>query len=190
MTYLLVAIILFVAELLYFKVADRFDIIDKPNERSLHIALVIRGGGVVFWVAALVYFIYSGFSYPFYFVGLTAVAFISFLDDIFTLSNRYRISFQFLGVGFILWQVDLIQDPYLYCIMVLIVGVGILNAYNFMDGINGITGGYSLVTLLSLWIINDYFTLFIENDFLYFIISWWFLTFSISEQRRNVLLVM
>ena len=34
MYYLLILVLLFLAELFYFKVADRCNIIDKPNERS------------------------------------------------------------------------------------------------------------------------------------------------------------
>ena len=40
--------------------------------------------------------------------------------------------------------------------MALFVGLAILNIYNFMDGINGITGGYSLVAMLALWGINAF----------------------------------
>lgn len=49
-TYLIIAAILLAAELLYFRIADRFNIIDKPNERSSHTKVVIRGGGVIFAV--------------------------------------------------------------------------------------------------------------------------------------------
>jgi UDP-N-acetylmuramyl pentapeptide phosphotransferase/UDP-N-acetylglucosamine-1-phosphate transferase len=51
---------------------------------------------------------------------------------------------------------------------VLIVLTGIINAFNFMDGINGITGGYSLSVLLSIWIVNNYQVKFIDNELLYY----------------------
>ena len=170
MPYLLLSIFLLATELLYFRLANRFNIIDKPNERSLHSKVTIRGGGIIFWVAAMVYFVYSGWSYPFFFLGLTLVAAISFLDDIFTLTNRYRIFLQFAGVGLMLWQLELFQTSYWFVLPLLVVGVGILNAYNFMDGINGITGGYSTVVLLALLAVNNYHRHFIENDFLLFIL--------------------
>ena len=47
-TYLIIAAILLVLELIYFRIADKFNIIDKPNERSSHSTPVIRGGGVIF----------------------------------------------------------------------------------------------------------------------------------------------
>jgi UDP-N-acetylmuramyl pentapeptide phosphotransferase/UDP-N-acetylglucosamine-1-phosphate transferase len=52
-SYLIVMVLLLAAELFYFRIADRFDIIDKPNERSSHNYITIRGGGIIWWVAAL-----------------------------------------------------------------------------------------------------------------------------------------
>ena len=45
MTYLLIAILLIAIELIYFKLADKFNIIDKPNLRSSHTSITLRGGG-------------------------------------------------------------------------------------------------------------------------------------------------
>ena len=64
MYYLIVLVLLFGVELFYFKVADKYNIIDKPNERSSHTRITLRGGGVVFYFGALVYFLTSGFEYP------------------------------------------------------------------------------------------------------------------------------
>ncbi|NBA87082.1 UDP-GlcNAc--UDP-phosphate GlcNAc-1-phosphate transferase [Emticicia sp. CRIBPO] len=156
--------------LVYFRIADYFNIVDRPNERSSHSVVTIRGGGVVFFITALAYFVYSDFSYPFFFLGLTGVSLISFADDIFTLPNRYRLPFQFLAIFCILYQLDFLsQYPWLIFSLSLIVGVGIINIYNFMDGINGLTGGYSLLVILALWMVNNHHLYFIDNNFLYFI---------------------
>lgn len=48
MTYGIVFVILLALEQEYFKIADKFNIIDKPNERSSHSTVVLRGGGIVF----------------------------------------------------------------------------------------------------------------------------------------------
>lgn len=171
MIYFFLFFFLLVIELIYFKVANRFNIIDKPNERSAHSEITIRGGGIIFWVAAITYFFYSYYNYSYFFVGLTLVTLVSFLDDIFTLPNRYRLPFQFLAIGLALFQTNYFIEPYLIFLVLLIVGVGVLNAYNFMDGINGITGGYSLVSIFTLWYINNYVTPFVENNFLYAIMA-------------------
>ena len=82
MIYIITILLLFVAELLYFRIADHFNIIDKPNERSSHSSVTLRGGGILFWVGVLFYFLMSGWQYPWFFAGLTLVAAISFADDV------------------------------------------------------------------------------------------------------------
>ncbi len=163
----MILIYLFMLELLYFIFAEKYNIIDKPNERSLHTQLTIRGGGIIFWIASLFYFVGSDFEYPWFFLGVTAVAAISFVDDILTLPNRVRLPIQIISMGLMLFQLDTFSvfNPFLV-LLIWIVGVGIINAYNFMDGINGITGGYSSVVLLALWFVNNNHIKFIHNDFI------------------------
>jgi UDP-GlcNAc:undecaprenyl-phosphate/decaprenyl-phosphate GlcNAc-1-phosphate transferase len=168
MIFILNTLFLIIIELIYFRIAERFNIIDKPNARSLHIDITIRGGGIIFSVSSLFYFIYSQFQYPAFFLGLSAVTIVSFLDDIFTLPNRHRLPFQFLAIILILFEIHFFSNPIWLCGGVLIVCVGIINAYNFMDGINGMTGGYSTIVVLALWFVNNYHVKFIENDFLIF----------------------
>lgn len=155
MTYLLIFIILFVLELLYFKVADRFNIIDKPNERSSHTAITLRGGGIIFYLGALVYFVLSGFQYPWFFLGLTLMTVISFADDIMTLSNRIRLGVHFLSVLLMAYELQVFSLPWYFLLVTFIVVVGVINAYNFMDGINGITACYSLAVGGLLMLVNN-----------------------------------
>lgn len=154
MIYVLVFVVLLIAELLYFRIADRFNIIDKPNERSSHSQITLRGGGIVFYFGALFFFIYSGFEYPYFFLGLTLITLISFLDDVFTLSNRIRIIIHFLSIFLMFYQTGMLQQPLWMIAAGLILCVGIINAYNFMDGINGITVSNSLAVLVLLGITN------------------------------------
>ena len=168
MLYFILPIILFFCEVFYFRIADHYNIIDKPNSRSSHTETTIRGGGIIFWISIFIYFIYFNCDYPYFFVGLSLITFISFLDDIFTLSNRYRLPFQFIAIGLVLYQLHFFENPLWLYFMVMIVGVGIINAYNFMDGINGITSGYSTIIMMALWFVNNYHIAFIENDFLIF----------------------
>lgn len=170
MIYLLVLTALFILELVYFKVADRFNIIDKPNERSSHSTVTLRGGGVVFYFGALIYFIYSGFQYPWFFIGLTLMTVISFLDDIFTLSNKIRLLVHFSSVLLMAYQLDLFDMPWYYLLIGFIVVVGVINAYNFMDGINGITACYSLAVGALLMIVNRQ-VIFVAQDLLIFSLS-------------------
>ncbi|WP_166332544.1 MraY family glycosyltransferase [Sphingobacterium chungjuense] len=150
---LLAAFLLF--ELLYFSVADHFNIIDKPNERSSHTEVTLRGGGVVFYFAALVYFVTSDFSYPWFFLGLTLMTAVSFADDLLTLSNKLRLVIHFLSVLLMAYQLELFTMPWFYLLATFVLVVGVINAYNFMDGINGITAAYSLAVGGLLMLVNN-----------------------------------
>lgn len=166
MIYVMIAAILMAAELLYFKIADRFNIIDRPNMRSSHTSITLRGGGVVFLFGAWVYAAFFGVTYPWFLIGLTLVGVVSFVDDVHSLPDSARLVVQFAAMFLMFYQFGILNwnDWWIVCIA-LIVCVGITNAYNFMDGINGITGAYSLAVMLPLSYLNETVG-FIEMPFL------------------------
>ena len=159
-------IVLFIIEILYFKIADYFHIIDKPNNRSSHTVVTIRGGGIVFGLAAIIFYFAYHFQYPYFITGVFLIALISFLDDVITLNNRIRLSIHFISVGMLLYELDLFIIPWYYILVIIIFVIGTINAYNFMDGINGLTGGYSLLTISTLYYIQKHVTEFTNTDFL------------------------
>ncbi|MGQ1909320.1 MraY family glycosyltransferase [Marinifilum sp. RC60d5] len=167
MVYIVTLIILILIIQGYFKIADCFNIIDKPNQRSSHTSITLRGGGIIFYFGVLSFFVYSGFQYPWFFLGLSLITLISFLDDILTLSNKLRLSFHLLSMGMLFYQLELFEFPWYWIVLAFILFIGITNAYNFMDGINGITGAYSLAVLVGLWLINNYYLNFIKDDLIY-----------------------
>ena len=183
MMYFAVFLVLFVLELVYFKFADRYNIIDKPNHRSAHTEITLRGGGIVFPIAFLLFFITSTWGKLVHLpthaqaaenqnellfgIGLLSLCTISFLDDLYDLSSKIRIVFHIISVSFLLAFLNAFVVLPIWAIPVLyILIIGILNAYNFMDGINGITGLYSLVTLLSLLYVNQNMVSFVDRDFI------------------------
>ena len=156
MTYLIIVAVLLVAELLYFRIADKCNIIDKPNERSSHSSIVLRGGGIVFLIGAWVWSIFYGFQYPWFLAGLTLVSVVSFIDDIRSLPDSARLVVQFIAAALAFYQMDILHlNLWWVVLLALVVYVGITNVYNFMDGINGITAGYSLSVLIPLMYINN-----------------------------------
>ena len=159
---LIIVILLFLAELFYFRVADKFNIIDKPNERSSHSRITLRGGGIIFYFGALAYFLSNHWEYPWFMLALTLITFISFVDDIRSTSQGLRLVFHFTAMALMFYQWGLFSLSWWWIIIALIICTGIINAYNFMDGINGITGGYSLVILGALAYINSEITTFVE----------------------------
>jgi len=170
MLYILVFVLLFAAQLVYFRIAAHFNIIDKPNNRSSHTNITLRGGGIVFYIGVLFYFLLCGFPYPWLFAGLTLISLISFVDDIKPQSFRLRLSVHFIAMLLMFNQLGLYQTPWYFTLIALIFCTGVLNAYNFMDGINGITGGYSLVVVGALWYINTFQVAFVDSDLIYFIL--------------------
>lgn len=142
--------LLLAAELLYFRLAARFGIVDVPNRRSSHRRPTIRGGGIVFPLAMLGWGLVSGFAQPYLVAGVLLVAAVSFIDDVRGLGFRIRLPLHFLSTALILLEAGYFGLPWYAWLPALILLVGFLNAFNFMDGINGITGLYSLLAALFL----------------------------------------
>lgn len=165
--YLIFIILLFLLEIIYFKVADKYNIVDKPNERSSHTEVTLRGGGIIYWFAALFYFLLHTQENYLFFTAITMVSFISFYDDINSLSNKLRFIVQLLAISIIFYSLDVFTVlPWWGTIIAYVLSVGIINAYNFMDGINGITGIYTIVVFSSLLYVNEYLYHFYDNDFI------------------------
>lgn len=141
--------------MLYFRIADRCNIIDKPNERSSHSTIVLRGGGIIFMLGLWIWAAFFGFGYPWFLAAVTLIAGVSFVDDIRSLPDSVRLVAQFVAMVLMFYQLDMMHlDMWWVVVLALIVSVGASNIINFMDGINGITGGYALASLIPLYILN------------------------------------
>lgn len=160
---LIIAFILFLIELFYFKIADKFNIIDKPNERSSHSSIVLRGGGVIFLFAMIAWaamMVLQGewsvvLEYLPFLVGLLLVAGVSFWDDVKSLPDSVRLVVQFVAMALMFWSMGIMHWNMWWIVLVaLVVCVGATNVINFMDGINGITAGYALAVLVPLLLLN------------------------------------
>ncbi len=149
----------------------RREIFDLPNERSLHRQPTPRGGGLVIVFISLsfysVFALYFGgrFSWN-YFVGAILIAVVSWLDDLYSISIVWRFSVQsaaaLLIVSTLFSDVNFAgSDPeiikILKSVLIFFWIVWLTNAYNFMDGIDGLAGlqaftvgvGCSLAGLIS-----------------------------------------
>ena len=166
LTYGLIAAILIIAELIYFRIADKCNIIDKPNERSSHSTIVLRGGGVIFSLSMVVWAILMVVQgnaiaqYLSFLCGLVLICGISFWDDVKSLPDNLRMAVQIVSTLLMFWSVGLYAAISPWWLMVLIVVValffcvGATNFINFMDGINGITAAYSFAMLLPILLMN------------------------------------
>ena len=170
--YFLLFAILLLAELAYFKIASRYNIIDKPNERSSHSTIVLRGGGIIFSISmiawALMMLLCGNFigQYLPFLSGLILIAGISFIDDIHSLPDIVRLIVQFLSMVLMFWSMDILHwNMWWFVVIALVVCVGATNIINFMDGVNGMTAGYSLSVLVPLFFLNRSYD-FIEESYL------------------------
>ena len=170
-TYIIIAVILLAAELIYFRIADKCNIIDKPNERSSHSTIVLRGGGLIFAISMVIWLISQMVNgewltvqdYLPFMVGLLMVAGISFVDDIHSLSDSLRMVVQIASILLMFWSINLgsggmVQGAWFWQVVIALVAlffcVGATNIINFMDGINGITAGYALAMLVPIALVN------------------------------------
>ena len=172
MTYIIIAVLLVAAELIYFRIADKCNIIDKPNERSSHSTIVLRGGGVIFTISMIIWLILQMVQgewltvqdYLPFMVGLLMVAGISFVDDIHSLPDSLRMVVQIASILLMFWSINLgsggmVQGSWLLQALIAVIAlffcVGATNIINFMDGINGITAAYALAMLVPIAIVNN-----------------------------------
>jgi UDP-GlcNAc:undecaprenyl-phosphate GlcNAc-1-phosphate transferase len=170
--------------LFYFRLAIQFKIVDKPNQRSSHSRITIRGGGIIFPIALLLQALLSRFEYPLFTSGLLLISLVSFYDDLRPLSNKIRLLIHLIAVSLLFMQTDLLDYPIWIIIFIYILVIGTINAYNFMDGINGITGSYSLITILSLYFINENHHSFVQSECL-IITAITLIVFNFFNFRRN-----
>jgi len=170
-TYIIIALLLLAVEVVYFKIADHFNIIDKPNERSSHSTIVLRGGGIIFAISMVIWLILqmvhgewgTVHGYLPFMIGLIMICTVSFWDDVKSLPDSVRLVAQFTAMALAAWCMIqgsglMVMEWYwliLIGIAALIVFVGATNIINFMDGINGITAGYALAVLVPLLAVND-----------------------------------
>jgi UDP-N-acetylmuramyl pentapeptide phosphotransferase/UDP-N-acetylglucosamine-1-phosphate transferase len=141
----------------------RRGLLDHPNERSSHSSPTPRGGGVVITIVCLAgYFIlHLALGLPMssgYAIGAIIVAGISWLDDIHSLPFWVRLPVHIIAAVVLVYDAGYwseIAVPWSWTSLTLPAGVGIaitvawvvwfLNAYNFMDGIDGIAASQAIV---------------------------------------------
>ena len=151
----IIFVILFCLEVVYFKIADRFNIIDKPNERSSHSSIVLRGGGIIFMLSLWIWSAFFGFQYVWFLLAVTLIAGVSFVDDVRSLPDSVRLVAQFAAMVMMFYQLDILHWNMWWMVLVaLVVCVGAADVINFMDGVNGITGAYALASLVPLALLN------------------------------------
>ncbi|WP_268035019.1 MraY family glycosyltransferase [Algoriphagus sp. PAP.12] len=168
LSYVAVFLIFLLLGLVYYRLAVKFGIFDTPNQRSSHTKATVRGGGILFPFAVILWWLIFDFQNTWMLIGMLWISSISMLDDIYSLSRKLRFGIQFLALTMAFYDLDVFQmiDWY-YLPIFYFIGLGVINAVNFMDGINGMTGVYGLVFFSSLLAVNQYMPYF-QNELLHY----------------------
>ena len=182
--YLIVGILLLLLELAYMKTAVKLRIFDVPHHQSSHTGVVVRGGGIIFYVAFLLWSLVHGIPTDGSLIGLTILAGVSLADDVHSISPKIRLVCQFIAILLMFYHSGLIRTSPHVIFLLSVSCVGAINIYNFMDGINGMTGGYSLVVALALLYVNTFLFHFTDSSLiLYVILS--ILVFNLFNFRHH-----
>lgn len=157
-------LILLLIALIYYRYAKKVGIVDRPNHRSSHSEVTVRGGGIIFPIAVVLWWFVNDYIHTWMVIGIVWISTISLLDDLYTLSRKLRFGIQFMALSMAFYDLGLFeQQPYWSLPILYFIALGIINAINFMDGINGITGLYSLAFFGSLLVVNQYMPIFDES---------------------------
>ena len=188
MYYIITIIALVAFELLYFSLAKKLHIVDRPNGRSSHHRVVLLGAGVIFIFALLYYFFWTlpeGVAGP-YFPFLCAavlLAVVSYADDLRPLPSWLRLLAQSAAVLIAFWVALSTLQPW-QMLLVVIAFIGVLNIYNFMDGINGMLAAYSFAVVGTFLFINLFLHPFADTRLLVTLLLA-ILVFGFFNFRRN-----
>lgn len=139
---------------LVIRLAPLAGLVDQPNQRSSHSAIVPHGGGIGMVLAGSLGLLLLDFTYPL--VALCSVGFLFFflglIDDIRHLSPVVRISAQCISLFLFLWWLGDIPvfgslSGWPLLLLVLLAGLWWVNLFNFMDGIDGIAAAQAICML-------------------------------------------
>lgn len=175
---------------IYIKFARNFKLIDVPSTRSSHNEVTITGGGFVFPIAFILPLLISGEFIHFRttLTGLLIIMLVSFSDDLKPIHPIIRVIVQVIAVCLLLWQTGgLFKMKPWQIIPGFILVVGIINSYNFMDGINGMNALYSIAMIGILWILKISGIVFLPIQPVFYSLMSALLAFSFFNLRKKAL---
>ena len=147
------------------KVAVKKNIVDNPDARKLQrVPIPILGGITVVFGALsglMCFNLFGNFSGSFpVFAAVIIIMIVGFLDDIISLSPKVRFLVEILLVSYLiyttdcqinnfygLWGVNIIPN-YISIPLTIFACVGIINAVNLIDGVDGYSSGFSIVSCI------------------------------------------
>ncbi len=147
----MVIIITITACIIYLWIARKYNIVDLPNERSSHQDITYRGIGIIIPIVLGVTNLLFPFCSEFFILGLLIAGIAGFFDDLFQLRNAYRLVLYIIAIALCMYGIapEIAFYNLGITVVLLLLITGVVNAFNFMDGINGMTLLYTLVCTVS-----------------------------------------
>lgn len=146
-------------------IASKLDIIDYPNQRKIHSSPTLRTGGVLIFSGFIIgTFIFKTYKYP-DFLPITFFAVFVFvaglIEDKYKLNAKIRLIIQgtiaYLYIftsDTVLKHIGLFAMPdFMQIPFTIFAVVGVINAFNIIDGLNGLASGLGIIAALSIGIL-------------------------------------
>jgi UDP-N-acetylmuramyl pentapeptide phosphotransferase/UDP-N-acetylglucosamine-1-phosphate transferase len=171
-------------------IAKKLQLTDVPSARSSHRDITITGAGFIFPIAFFLPLALTGefIHYRSTIAGLLLISLVSFADDLKSVHPVIRVTVQVIAVSLLLWQTGgLFKMKTWQIVPGFILVVGIINSYNFMDGINGMNALYSLSMMGILAIIRLSGILFLPVPEVFYSLIAALLAFSLFNVRKKAL---
>lgn len=161
MYYIVLVFILFVGIQGYFRIAMRCGITDHSLDSFRNQHLVIRGAGIIFPLSVFTWWVYFQPPADYFLLALFLVTIVSFVDDIVTVAPQIRLAVHFVAAVILFHSWPVLETHHIFLAILVYLSIAAwLNAFNFMDGINGLAGLYSIVAFASFLLINRDLVLF------------------------------
>lgn len=171
MSYYIISFLLSVILVFIFKkIALKFNIVDKPNKRKIHSnPKPLLGGLAIFTSMVLTYSYYVNFQYTVHSALIVLMAFslvlMGLYDDFYDIKATTKLFFQVIialvtsvliggidkveiyGIifNFTTWQGVFLEMMWI---------IALINAFNLVDGLDGLSSGMAIISLVSLLIMT------------------------------------
>jgi UDP-GlcNAc:undecaprenyl-phosphate GlcNAc-1-phosphate transferase len=144
-------------------IAFRFGILDFPEKRKMHKVATPLLGGIAIYVSLVTGLFFNTGNVNLFFpviLGATFIFILGLVSDIIELSARLRFLWQFFIALTVVWagvRVTFVPPGYLKDIVEALITavwfVGVTNAYNYLDGLDGLAAGSAAINLFCFWVI-------------------------------------
>jgi len=126
--------------------ARKFRLLDVPGGRKKHGGIMPRGAGLVLWSGYLIWALFTGnpgVEVPYIATGASLIFIVGYMDDMHPLPPLLRLAFHLFAA---LWVAFPLPIPFWQRALFTLWIAGSTNAYNLIDGMDGLCLTMTLIT--------------------------------------------